>query len=78
MQLQKFQVVLSADDSAIVLDSESETISIVAQLIKDSHIADPIERGVSVLLAFHNYNEPEEVEELVEEEVFGQRWSEKT
>lgn len=71
-QLQKFQVVLSADDSAIVLDSESETISIVAQLIKDSHIADPIERGVSVLLAFHNYNEPEEVEELVEEEVFGQ------
>ena len=71
-QLQKFQEVLSGDDNEIVLESESETITIVAQSIKDSHIADPIERGVSVLLAFHNYNEPEEVEELVEEEVFGQ------
>lgn len=71
-QLQKFQEVLSADNNEIVLESESETISIVSKSIKDSHIADPIERGVSVLLAFHNYNEPEEVEELVEEEVHGQ------
>ncbi|MDF1758682.1 MAG: TraM recognition domain-containing protein [Legionellaceae bacterium] len=70
-QLIGFQKVLASDDFSIDLDVENETISIVSKAIQDSTIEDSIERSVSVLLSFHNYNEPEAVEELVEEEVLG-------
>ncbi len=71
-QLKNFQEVISASETKELKNLESETISIVVKSLKESEIVDPIERGVSVLLAFHNYNEPEPVEDLVEEDVQGQ------
>ena len=35
--------------------------------MRESTVTDPIERGVAVLLAFHGHNEPEQVEDLIEE-----------
>ncbi|MDP3561469.1 MAG: TraM recognition domain-containing protein [Legionellaceae bacterium] len=70
-QLKGFQAVLAGDAPGIILDVESETIALVRKSLHDSTVDDPIERGVSVLLAFHNQNEPEQIEDLVEEEILG-------
>lgn len=45
----------------------SEEIQIIAQSLDENDFLDPIERGVSALLAFHNYREPEIVETIEEE-----------
>lgn len=70
-QLQNFQTVIASEDLLSSKNIESETISIVNQELQKSDIKNPIERAVSVLIAFHNYNEPEEIEEVVEEERLG-------
>ncbi|MDP3705624.1 MAG: TraM recognition domain-containing protein [Legionellaceae bacterium] len=70
-QLQSFQTVLSGDEPGISGDVENETIALVSKTLHESTITEPIERSVSVLLAFHNINEPEKVEDLIEEEVLG-------
>lgn len=70
-QLDGFQKVMNADEISTEPPAESEVISTVSKLINESEVENSIERGVSVLLAFHNYNEPEAVESLVEEEVLG-------
>ncbi len=71
-QLKNFQEVISSTEAKEPGNLESETISIITKSLKESTITDPIERGVSVLMSFHNYSEPEPVEELIEEEVHGQ------
>eukprot|EP01012_Entosiphon_sulcatum_P065941 TRINITY_DN94990_c0_g1_i1.p1 TRINITY_DN94990_c0_g1~~TRINITY_DN94990_c0_g1_i1.p1 ORF type:complete len:179 (-),score=17.90 TRINITY_DN94990_c0_g1_i1:780-1238(-) len=43
----------------------------ISKALRESNIAEPIERGVSALLAFHGHNEPEPIEELIEEEQEG-------
>lgn len=70
-QLKSFQEVLQSDSPGIEAVVENETIAIVHQALRDSKIEEPIERSVSVLLAFHTHNEPEEIEDIVEEEVSG-------
>ncbi len=52
-----------ADDEKYV----SEEITIIAQSLDENDFLDPIERGVSALLAFHNYREPEIIETIEEE-----------
>ena len=71
-QLQNFQSVLTQDHPGITSHVESETINLVSKTLRESTITESIERSVSVLLAFHGANEPEKVEDLVEEEILGE------
>lgn len=66
-QLAGFQQVLESEDPSITVDVENETITLVSKSLNESIIKEPIERGVTALLAFHNFHEPEKVEDLVEE-----------
>ncbi len=70
-QLSNFQQVLAQTDPGIDVELENETISLVSKSLHESTITEPIERGVTALLAFHNFNEPEKVEELIEEVEIG-------
>ncbi|QRN03146.1 TraM recognition domain-containing protein [Legionella sp. MW5194] len=70
-QLSSFQRVLDSGDLSIKKDVENEEISLITKALRESNVVEPIERGVSALLAFHGYNEPEPVEELIEEEEDG-------
>lgn len=47
--------------------AESEDIEVVAEVLNSNDIADPIERGVTALLAFHNRSAAEQVEEVEED-----------
>ena len=66
-QLDSFQSILASGNLSINKTIESEEISLITQLLRDSTIVEPIERGVSALIAYHGHNEPTPVEELVEE-----------
>ena len=66
-QLVGFQKIVNSGDFSISADTTSEEIALVDKIYHESEVVDPIERGVSVLLAFHGHNEPEKVEELIEE-----------
>lgn len=66
-QLLGFKRVLETSDLSITKEVQNEEISLISNVLHESTISEPIERGVAALLAFHNYNEPEAVEELVEE-----------
>lgn len=70
-QLASFQAILNSGDLTINKPVENEEITLISKLLRDSNIEEPIERGVTALIAFHSHNEPEPVEELVEEEVEG-------
>lgn len=66
-QLIGFKQVLEDNDLSITKDVPNEEIALISSALHESHITEPIERGVAALLAFHHHNEPEEVEELIEE-----------
>jgi len=70
-QLQGFQLILSSNNPGIDLAPESETISVLTNFLQESTVSEPVERSVSALLSFHRMNEPEQVEDVVEEEVTG-------
>jgi intracellular multiplication protein IcmO len=70
-QLTSFQHILESGDLSIDKQVETEEITIIAKALHDSEIVEPIERGVAALIAYHGHNEPEPVEELLEEEVEG-------
>lgn len=70
-QLMGFHTILNSDKPNIDLVIESETIGLVAKSLRESTIAEPVERCVAVLLAFHRHNEPEQVADVIEEEVRG-------
>jgi intracellular multiplication protein IcmO len=70
-QLETFQQVLSSHDLMMHVKEPNEEISLIATLLSESTIEDPIERSVAALLAFYRRNQPEEVEELLEEVVPG-------
>ncbi|PJD96238.1 MAG: phosphoesterase [Legionella sp.] len=70
-QLASFQNILSSGDLNINKAVETEEIAIITNALHNSELQDPIERGVAALMAFHAYNEPEPVEDLIEEEVEG-------
>ncbi len=70
-QLSEFQVILDSNDFNIKNTAESEEITLITKTLHESTLDEPIERGVAALLAFHKHNEPESVEELVEETVTG-------
>lgn len=71
VQLTEFEHLLQSGDLTIKKEVPSEEIALISKTLKESNIADPIERGVSVLLAYHSHNQPESVEDLVQEEELG-------
>ncbi len=66
-QLSGFRAVLESNDLSITKEVQNEEITLISKALHDSHVNEPIERGVAALLAFHHHNEPEAVEELIEE-----------
>lgn len=70
-QLASFQSILESGDLSINKSVENEEITLISKALKESTIVEPIERGVAALIAFHGQNEPEPVEDIVEEEVEG-------
>ncbi|KTD32753.1 protein IcmO (DotL) [Legionella nautarum] len=70
-QLAGFQQVLDSGSLSIDKTVETEEINLITKALHESNITEPIERGVAALLAFHGFNEPEPIEELVEEEEEG-------
>ncbi|MDP1602313.1 MAG: TraM recognition domain-containing protein [Legionella sp.] len=70
-QLAGFQRIINSGDLSINKDVESEEITLITKSLRDAAVTEPIERGVAALLAYHGYNEPEPVEEIVEEEEEG-------
>jgi len=70
-QLTAFQKILDSGDLSINKEVENEEISLITKSLHESNIEEPIERGVAALIAFHGFNEPEPVEDIVEEEVEG-------
>lgn len=70
-QLMGFHTIVNSDNPNIDLVIESETIGLVTKSLRESAISEPVERCVAVLLAFHRHNEPEQVADVIEEEVRG-------
>ncbi|MBN9230712.1 MAG: TraM recognition domain-containing protein [Legionella sp.] len=71
-QLTSFESILQKGDLSINKIVENEEITLITKLLRESDVQEPIERGVTALIAFHNYNEPEPVEELIEDVVEGE------
>lgn len=70
-QLATFQGILASGDLSINKVVENEEITLITKALRESNIEEPIERGVAALIAFHGHNEPEPVEDIIEEEVEG-------
>jgi intracellular multiplication protein IcmO len=70
-QIQTFQSVLSSKNLEMVIKEKNEEIESITSLLRESKIEDPIERSVGALLAFYKRNQPEEVDELLQEVVSG-------
>jgi intracellular multiplication protein IcmO len=73
-QIQGFQSLLDSGDLAIRTPVENEDITFIANALRESTAEDPIERGVSALIAYHKLSEPEAppvAEEAEEQEEIG-------
>jgi intracellular multiplication protein IcmO len=70
-QMEAFRIVLDSDDFNIANKSPCEEIDLITKILQESAFVEPIERGVSALMEFHKHNEPESVEELIEEVMTG-------
>lgn len=70
-QLIGFKKVLDSRDLSITVAVPNEEITLVSNALHESTVKEPIERGVAALLAFHKHNEPEAVEDIVEEVEIG-------
>ena len=66
-QLEGFQSILASGELSIRKDVENEEITQIAKLLNESTIAEPIERGVAALIAYHGQTEPIPVEEILDE-----------
>lgn len=70
-QLGAFQQILKSGDLTIQNAPEIEEITLITKALREATVEEPIERGVMALMTYHGHNEPEPVEELIEEEVAG-------
>lgn len=70
-QLIGFKKIIESGNLSIEKEVENEEITLIANALHESTITEPIEKGVAALLAYHSHNEPEPVEELIEEEEDG-------
>lgn len=67
-RLAQFHEVITTDDSLALDQEEGEEIQIIADSISSLSGANPIERSLSALMAFHNRDEGIQTEEVHEEE----------
>lgn len=68
-QITSFRKILDSGDFSIdAIPKENEEITLITKSLIEASADEPIERGVKALLAYHKHNEPEPVEEVVEEE----------
>ena len=65
-QLIGFRRIIEGDDLSIHSSIENEEITAISKALHEATNADPIERGVTALLAYHQQNEPEVLDELVD------------
>lgn len=65
-QLIGFRRIIEGDDLSIHSNIENEEITAISKALHEATNADPIERGVTALLAYHQQNEPEVLDELVD------------
>lgn len=70
-QMIGFRKIIDSGDLTISVGSESEEITLITDVLKSSNVIDPIERSVAALLAYHEHNEPEPVEALIQDEEEG-------
>lgn len=70
-QMMGFREILQSDQPGIDKKPDNEIIDLVTHALQSSAELDPIERSVSALLTYHRHNEPEEIEDVVEEETAG-------
>jgi intracellular multiplication protein IcmO len=70
-QIAAFRAVLKSDELGITATAENEEITLITKALREAVEKDPIEKGVAALLAYHSHNEPEPMEELVQEEEEG-------
>lgn len=70
-QLIGFKRILDSGDLSIEKTIENEEITLITKSLRDAAPIEPIEKGVSALLAYHGYNEPEPIEEIINEEEEG-------
>lgn len=70
-QLVGFKRILDSGDLSIEKEIENEEITLITKSLHEAGIEEPIERGVAALLAYHGHNEPEPIEDLIEEEEEG-------
>lgn len=66
-QLAGFQRIVETGDFTIKHDVFNEEVDLINTIYHDSTVVEPIAKGVAALLAFHRHNEPEKIEELVDE-----------
>lgn len=67
-QIINFQKILDSGEFSIdVPPPENEEIVLITNVLKSETEGESIERGVKALLAYHKHNEPEPVEEFIEE-----------
>ncbi len=71
-QLKNFQKVIDTGDIKLSQPIENEEIRLIQEAMHQAEGKNLIEKAVSALLAFQSHNEPEPVEELVDEVVEGQ------
>jgi len=70
-QLAGFQRILESGDLTINKTMDNEDITLITKSLRESTIVEPIERGVSALLAYHGHNEPVPIEDIIVEEEDG-------
>lgn len=67
-QVINFQSILDSGELSIETPpAENEEITLITTSLKNATGEESIERGVKALLAYHKHNEPEPVEEIIEE-----------
>ena len=71
-QLEQFKIVLESNDWSMQPKESREEIEAITQILTSSEVEDPIERAVGGLIAFYKRNQPEEVEEILQEVVSGE------
>ncbi len=71
-QLEGFKQILQTGNITIQDEVESEEISLITSSLRSEQVEDNIEKAVNALIAYHNFNEPEPVEEIVTEAEEGQ------
>ena len=65
-QMETFKTLIDSDDFTLNCAQHSEEITLITKCLNEAQQHDPIERGVSALIAFYRHNAPEEIESVLD------------